>query len=368
MDTSWKSLGRVGVSLFVLYLAVTHWAGALTLLLRLVAAAFPLILGAAIAYPLNLIMSFFERTLFSDPKRFGYAHRRALSMVLALVAALGVCALVVGLVAPQLVSCAEMLLSRLPGAIGDLVVWLDGHGLIPHETAMDLSSINWTEQITKYANALLTGVGSVVTTITGLVGRMLSGVTTLVLSLFFALYILADKENLARQLGKLAARYLPDRYRRQLGHLLETLDSCTHKYLVAQCAEALILGGLCTLGMWLLGLPYALMIGALVAFTALVPVVGAFVGGGVGAFLILTESFSQAVIFLVFLVLLQQLEEKLIYPRVVGASIGLPGIWVLAAVTVGGGMFGILGMFLGVPTAAACYKLLREQVNKPEPV
>ena len=366
MDTSWKSLARIGVSIFILYVAISHLGDLSGLVTTLLAAALPILLGAAIAYPINLAMSFFERRLFKNPNSPLYKRKRSLSMLLALVSFAAVCGLVIGLVAPQLMACAQMLLSRLPGAIRDLVVWLNAHELLTQEAARDLSSINWTEQITKYANTLLSGVGSVVTTITGLASRIVSGVTTGVLSLFFALYILADKETLGRQFRKVLARYTPAHWRKRFYHVNDTLNLCLRKYLVAQCGEALILGSLCTLGMWLLKLPYALMIGVLVAFTALVPVVGAFVGGGIGAFLILTESFHQAVIFLVFLVLLQQFEEKLIYPRVVGASIGLPGIWVLAAVTVGGGLFGVMGMFLGVPVAAACYKLLREQVNTPK--
>ena len=129
------------------------------------------------------------------------------------------------------------------------------------------------------------------------------------------------------------------------------------------CLEAVIIGVLCALGMGLLRLPYATMVGALVGFTALIPVAGAYIGAGVGAFMILTVAPIKAVIFLVFLVILQQLEGNLIYPKVVGSSLGLPGIWVLAAVTVGGGIMGIGGMLLGVPLAAAAYRILRDEVN-----
>lgn len=146
--------------------------------------------------------------------------------------------------------------------------------------------------------------------------------------------------------------------------MLSVLNECFHKYIVGQCTEALILGGLCTLGMLILQLPYATMTGAVIAFTALIPVAGAYIGAGVGAFMILTVSPVKAIIFLIFIVILQQLEGNLIYPRVVGSSMGLPGIWVLAAVTVGGGVMGIPGMLLCVPLAAAFYKLLREDVNR----
>ena len=141
---------------------------------------------------------------------------------------------------------------------------------------------------------------------------------------------------------------------------------CFHRYIVGQCTEAVILGGLCTAGMLILRLPYSAMVGALVAFTALIPVAGAYIGAAVGAFMIFTVEPVQALFFVVFLVVLQQLEGNLIYPRVVGASIGLPGVWVLAAVTIGGGVLGVGGMLLGVPLAAAVYQLLRNDVARRE--
>ena len=159
-------------------------------------------------------------------------------------------------------------------------------------------------------------------------------------------------------------RYMSTGLCANVHHVLSVLNECFHKYIVGQCTEALILGGLCTLGMLILQLPYATMTGAVIAFTALIPVAGAYIGAGVGAFMILTVSPVKAIIFLIFIVILQQLEGNLIYPRVVGSSMGLPGIWVLAAVTVGGGVMGIPGMLLCVPLAAAFYKLLREDVNR----
>ena len=145
--------------------------------------------------------------------------------------------------------------------------------------------------------------------------------------------------------------------------MLHTFSDSFHKYIVGQCTEAVILGGLCAIGMGILGLPYATMIGALVAFTALIPVAGAFIGGAVGAFMILMVNPIQALIFIVYLVVLQQLEGNIIYPKVVGSSMGLPAIWVLAAVTVGGGVMGIMGMLIGVPIAATAYRIIHNDVN-----
>ena len=144
--------------------------------------------------------------------------------------------------------------------------------------------------------------------------------------------------------------------------MVGVINDCFHRYIVGQCTEAVILGVLCMLGMMIIRLPYATMIGALIGFTALIPVAGAYIGAFVGAFMILTVAPVKALIFLVFIVVLQQLEGNLIYPRVVGSSLGLPAIWVLAAVTVGGGVLGVPGMLLGVPLTAAVYRLVRNDV------
>ena len=148
--------------------------------------------------------------------------------------------------------------------------------------------------------------------------------------------------------------------------MLKTINDAFHHFIVGQCTEALILGSLCILGMLIFRFPYAVMIGTLVGFTALIPIAGAYIAAAVGAFMIFTVEPMQAVWFLVFLIVLQQLEGNLIFPRVVGSSIGLPALWVLAAVTVGGGLFGILGMLLGVPLAASAYKLLSRDMKARE--
>ena len=163
----------------------------------------------------------------------------------------------------------------------------------------------------------------------------------------------------------LSARYLPKKVTEKFYYVAGVVNQSFHSFIVGQCTEAVILGLLCMGGMLQLMLPYAAMIGCLVGFTALIPVAGAYIGAVVGAFMIFTVSPVKAVIFIAFLVALQQLEGNLVYPRVVGSSIGLPGVWVLAAVTVGGGVMGVGGMLLGVPLAAAAYQLLKNDMNTP---
>lgn len=172
------------------------------------------------------------------------------------------------------------------------------------------------------------------------------------------------KDTLARQCKRLMERYMKPVWREKANYVLSILNDSFHKYVAGQCIEAVILGMLCMVGMLLLRLPYATMVGALIAVTALIPVAGAYIGGGVGALMIFSVSPVQAVVFVIFLVILQQLEDNLIYPKIVGSSLGLPAIWVLAAVTIGGGIMGVVGMLLSVPVASALYRMLRENLNK----
>ena len=195
---------------------------------------------------------------------------------------------------------------------------------------------------------------------------MISSTVTIFLAVIFSIYLLSGREKLGNQFDRIMTRHMKNSVYTKTKYILSVLNDCFHIYIVGQCTEAVILGVLCTLGMLLLRIPYATMMGSVIAFTALIPVAGAYIGGAVGAFLILMESPIKAIIFLVFLVILQQLEGNLIYPRVVGSSMGLPAIWVLAAVTIGGGVMGITGMLLGVPLAAVLYRLLREDVNRKE--
>ena len=212
-------------------------------------------------------------------------------------------------------------------------------------------------------STLTSGVTNVMSAVITTVSSVFSALVTGLLAVIFSIYILLGKDSLKEQFGKLLRRFLNPKWQGRMCYVMHTVDDCFHRYIVGQCLEAVIIGCLCAFGMGLLRLPYATMIGALVGFTALIPVAGAYIGAGVGAFMILTVDPVQALVFLIFLVILQQLEGNLIYPRVVGSSLGLPGIWVLAAVTVGGGIMGIGGMLLGVPLAAAAYRMLRDDVD-----
>ena len=367
MKLRWRDCLKVGVSIFLLYLAVHYWQTAANLVSALVSASLPLIIGGVVAYLVNILMANYEGRWKDNPKKPGLAKlRRPVCMLLAFLTLVAIVALVCGLIIPQLVDCVGLIIAELPGVMADAIDLAEQWKLFSPEVLASLESIDWNAQIGKLVGVVTSGIGDVVSLVVSAVSSVFSFLVTALLSLIFSIYLLSGKEELASQVDRLAKRYVGNRLYGKLVYFLHTLDDCFHRYIVGQCTEAVILGALCAVGMGILRLPYALMVGALVAFTALIPVAGAYIGAGVGAFMILTVDPFKALVFLIFIVVLQQLEGNLIYPKVVGSSMGLPGIWVLAAVTVGGGLAGIVGMLLGVPLAAALYRIIRDDVRKHE--
>jgi predicted PurR-regulated permease PerM len=209
----------------------------------------------------------------------------------------------------------------------------------------------------------MTGVGGAAKVAVTAVSSVFSTVVTMFLAIVFAIYLLAGKEKLGAQFVRLSRTYLGEKVTSRVLYILRVLDDSFHSFIVGQCTEALILGAMCFLGMMIFGFSNALTISIMVGFTALIPIAGAYIAAVVGAFMLFVESPLSALLFLVFLVVLQQIEGNLIFPRVVGESIGLPGVWVLAAVTVGGGVMGIPGMLIGVPLASAVYRLVERDVR-----
>ena len=372
MKLSWKDCAKIGVSIFALYLCIHFWPKALTAAKAVIGAASPLILGACVAYVVNILMSAYERNWFPDSKNTAViGSRRVVCMLLAYLSVIALVVLIVALIVPQLVSCVQLLIAEIPGVMTRVVAFIESLHIVPEDILAPLNTIDWEGKLLDIAQSLTSGVGSVMGAVISTVSSVFSALVTGLLALIFSIYILLQREELKVQFCKLLRRFLSSKWQGRFCYLLHTLDDCFHRYIVGQCLEAVIIGVLCALGMTLLRLPYAAMVGALVGFTALIPVAGAYIGAGVGAFMILTVDPFQALVFLIFLVILQQLEGNLIYPKVVGSSLGLPGIWVLAAVTVGGGIMGVGGMLLGVPLAAAAYRILRDDVNsrlaEPEP-
>ncbi len=363
----WKSVAKIVAIILAVYLCIHYWPNISGLLSKLLSASAPVAIGLAVAYAVNILMSFYERHYFPKAnKKSVLRSRRPVCMIGALLTLLGIIALVIGLIAPQLVKCIIMLINEIPPAIEKLIPKLEQIGIVPDDIITSLSTINWKDRIGDIVTAVTSGLGGAFDVAYSAVSSVFTGVVNIVIGIIFAIYLLIEKDKLISQFKRLLKRLVPEQKAQKLTYVWAEISDCFHDFIVGQCTEAVILGVLCMLGMFILQIPYAPMIGALMGFTALIPIVGGLIGAGIGAFLILMESPVKALIFIIFVIILQQIEGNLIYPKVVGKSLGLPGIWVLAAVTVGGGVMGIGGMLIGVPLTAAAYRLLKAYVNKQE--
>ena len=325
----------------------------------------PLVIGCVMAYILNLLVVKIEAlSVFKDTSSPIYKFRRAIGILASFIIIAAVIFLLIKIIIPQLGDALRLIVSEIPPAINRFIDWIHAKEIdLPQlEELLGSLDLSWS----KISSYLISGVNDIFSSAFYILSSFGGIVVNVVIALIFALYILAGKEKLAAQFKALADTYLKERSRARLMYVLSTLNDTFSKFIIGQFTEAVILGVLCIAGMWIFRFPYAAMIGTLIGATALLPIVGAYIGGFVGFIMIVTVSPIKAVAFIVFLVILQQLEGNLIYPRVVGSSIGLPGIWVLAAVTVGGGLWGIGGMLIAVPTAATVYKLLKNDLAKKQ--
>ncbi len=367
MKIETKTLAKIGVAVFLVYLGIYYWPSVSQVLVTLIEAAVPLIIGCSVAYIVNLVMSLYERIYFpNSTKAVVVKSRRIVCLLAAIISLLAIITLIVILVLPQFTSCISLLFAKLPVALKDLVMHIEELEILPENVMSTLLSIDWNSTISQVVSALTSGFTNIVGLVVGVVSSVVGGFMTAFLSIMFSVYLLISKETLGRQGRKTLAKIMKPGHYKKFEYIYDIVNKTFRGYIAGQCTEALILGVLCGLGMWILQMPYAAMISALIAFTSLVPIAGPYVGGAIAAFMIFTVSPIQAVIFVVYLVVLQQIEGNLIYPKVVGTSVGLPAIWVLVAITIGGGIAGIAGMLLGVPVAAVIYKILKDKLgDKP---
>lgn len=359
-----KTIAKIGLGVFLTYLCIYYWPSVSGILVTVFEAIVPLLIGCVIAYIVNLIMSFYERHYFpKTQKKWIIKSRRVVCLLSSIITLLAVITLIVIIVIPQLTSCVSLLFAKLPKALSDTVAYIEGLEVLPEDIMTTLLSIDWNSTISQVMGALTSGVSNIVGIVVGVVTSVVGGFITAFLSVIFSVYLLLSKETLGRQAKKVLSRAIKPSLYEKFEYVLALVNKTFRGYIVGQCTEAVILGVLCALGMWILRMPYAAMIGALIAFTSLVPIAGAYIGGVIGAFMVFTVSPVQALVFIIYLIILQQIEGNLIYPKVVGTSVGLPAIWVLVAITVGGGLMGIAGMLLGVPVAAVVYRLLKDKYS-----
>ncbi|MDE5863499.1 MAG: AI-2E family transporter, partial [Lachnospiraceae bacterium] len=368
-DIKIKRFVQCGIIVALLCLVVIHfqtiigWAGNLLLI------AYPLLLGCIMAYVLNILMVRLERIYFPHSKNSWINQsRRGICITFSLALLVLIVIFVMYLVVPQVVDCFVIISKDVPDVLQRVIQFLidksDELPTLQHQL-QDIN-LDWGNIINKVSTGLLTGTKGVLTSATTIVGSVVGAVTNVVIGLIFSLYVLACKEDIQGKTARVGKAFMRSKTYERCTYVLGILHESFSNFIVGQVTEAVILGGLCAIGMSVLRLPYAAPIGALVGLTALIPVFGAYIGAVLGAFMIVTVAPRQTLVFLIFLLVLQQIEGNLIYPKVVGSSIGLPGIWVLAAIILGSGLGGVAGMLVGVPVAATVYKLLRNATVKRE--
>ena len=312
----------------------------------------PFIIGGAIAFIINIPMTFFEKHMSWIKLK---VIRRIISIILSVAIVTLIIYLIINLIVPELGAIINMLITNIPYYITEVKELAVKWDLTEYIEKLNLDETSLKAQILSIASNVFTSSISLVSSVFGVV-------STAIISIIFAIYVLASKEKIAETLKTLLNVYAPKKAKKIID--LGSLTNVSFKsFFTVQCLEAIILGVLCYIGMLILKIPYAIPISVLISVTALVPIVGGIVGIIIGAILIVAVEPTKALPFIIFMVVLQQFEGNVIYPKVVGESLGLPGILVLVAVTLGGNMFGVLGMLLSVPTAVVIYTLVKNDIK-----
>ena len=336
-----------------------------TFIKYVIAILMPFIVGAMIAFVLNVLLNVVENKLFKKlnkkNSKVWKKIKRPVSLITTFIIIIAILALILGLIIPQLQNTVELFADNFSSYRKQSIEVLEKIGIDRSNiNNLNESLKNIQEEVTNYVSE---NTDEIMQTTVGVASSVLGTITSLVLGIVFAIYILLKKEDLSRQFKKLAKAYLPEKRQKTIEEISKLSNKTFGNFVSGQCIEALIIGILCFIGMLILQIPYAPTIAVLVGFTALIPVFGAFIGTAIGAFLILMVDPGKAIVFIIFIIILQQLEGNLIYPKVVGNSVGLPGIWVMVAVTVGASIAGILGMLLSVPICSILYSILKTDVN-----
>lgn len=367
IEIDYKKTLKLIIIAIITYWILNHYQIVLSLLSKLLSVMMPFIIGCMIAFVLNVLMIRIEKLLSKvivGPKLKTF--KRVLSILGSIVLVVGVVAIIITLIIPELASAIKVIGLSLPEVVDNLQSWIDHHDTYLPQLEKLINQIDIESMGNELSKFAKTGFSGMLDSTIDALTVVVSGIVNFVLGFVFAIYILMSKESLKKQAKRLINAYLPSKVANNIFEVARLSRTTFSNFIIGQTVEAFILGALCTIGMVVLGLPYAPMVGSLVGITAFIPIIGAFIGGAIGAFMIFTVDYMQAFIFIIFLIVLQQLEGDLIYPRVVGSTIGLPSIWVLFAVTVGGSLWGITGVLLGVPVVSVIYSLIKIQVRNKE--
>ncbi|WAT24164.1 AI-2E family transporter [Aerococcus urinaeequi] len=349
----------------VFILAVINWSYLVQTVTMIWSVIFPLILGGMIAFVLNLLMTWIEKYLYPNAKnKYLKGSRRPVAIILAILVVCLVIAATVVIVLPQLASAIMTLIEVVPETIENLTNWFNNQdALVPLVNDLaNKANLDWGSIFSNVASGINNVASGLATTSVSVLTTSVGAVTNIFLGILFAIYILFSKEKLAKQVERLLTVYVRDDIHQLIENVARVANETFSKFISGMVIEAIILGALVTAGLFILQVPYAAMLGVLQGVMALIPIIGAFLSGAVGVVILLALNPTYAVVYLIFVFFVQQLEGDLIYPRVVGDSIGLPSMWVLFAVTVGGGLMGIPGMLIGVPFLASIYKIIKIDV------
>jgi predicted PurR-regulated permease PerM len=362
-DTQSQIIFKAIILLGVTLLIVLNFSGVVNIFKYLYGLFLPLLLGVGVAYVLNILVIGYEKIYFPDSNnRIINNTRRGMAILLSILTIFLILFLLLRVIIPQVIESAGLLITGFPVVYDKLLVWIDQYADIFPGLQQQVEQLDMDAQTLIKRGFELLGNWAFGTV--SLLSSAVAKIVNFFLGIIFGIYILFGKERIMNSFARLFSAFIRPGRLEKLYDGLKTADQVFSDYIVGQFKEAVILGVLCTVGLLIFGFPYAVTIGSVVGLTALIPLVGAYIGAAVGFLLIVMVDPLQALAFIVFIVILQQFEGNLIYPRVVGDSIGMPGIWVLASIIIGGGLMGITGVLLGVPVAATIYKLLAKSVNK----
>ena len=359
-----KYIAYIVVATIIVYATVRYFGTVERYILRVTNTLMPFVAGAMMAYIINILMDAYEDLLLK--KFHNKKIIRTVSIVLSIFTFVLVIGLLLGLIIPQLVKIMFSIMYTNPGDIKKIIESISKNNIVDKIADImniDINNIDISGYVTKLIHSVMSSVGNILMGVISKISGFFNTVISVFMAVVFAIYILVDKERIAVQGDKLLRAFLPSK-RGTVIDVLSIFNKSFRNYFISQIKEAIILGVLLYIVMLIARLPYASSISILVGVTALIPVIGAYAGLFIGALMIITKSFSSMIIFIIVHTLVQQFENNIIYPRVVGSSVGLPGMWVIVAVALGGSLFGIFGVFVAVPVAASLYFILKRETLK----
>lgn len=359
-----KYIAYIVIATIIVYATVRYFGTVESYIVKVMNTLMPFVAGAMMAYIINILMDAYEDLLLK--KFHNKKIIRTVSIVLSIFTFVLVIGLLLGLIIPQLVKIMFSIMYTNPGDIKKIIESIGKNNIVDKIADImniDINNIDISGYVTKLIHSVMSSVGNILMGVISKISGFFNTVISVFMAVVFALYILVDKERIAVQGDKLLRAFLPSK-RDTIIDVLSIFNKSFRNYFISQIKEAIILGVLLYIVMLIARLPYASSISILVGVTALIPVIGAYAGLFIGALMIITKSFSSMIIFIIVHTIVQQFENNIIYPRVVGSSVGLPGMWVIVAVALGGSLFGIFGVFVAVPVAASLYFILKRETLK----